>query len=172
MTGGGNYTSDPTVTISGGGGSGATATVTRTNPVVGQPSANIIYGITLGEPGSGYTQAPTVTLNGGGYGPQITAATFSVALSPPTFVGASNAPKTKLATTLTTLGASNVTGMVYNDLLVPDVNVNLGEHRDPRHHAVQYRRGQCVRAQHRHGQHHRRSQACDLLQHLADHVVA
>jgi hypothetical protein len=125
LTGGGGYTSLPTVTISGGGGSGATATVSRTNPVAGQPSANIIYGITLGDPGSGYTQAPTVTLNGGGYGPHITAATFSVALSPPTFVGASNAPKTKLATTLTLLGASNVAGMVYTDLLAPDANINL-----------------------------------------------
>ena len=53
-----NYTSAPTVTISGGGGSGATATATVAN--------GRITGFTVTNPGSGYNSAPSVSLSGGG----------------------------------------------------------------------------------------------------------
>jgi filamentous hemagglutinin family protein len=122
LTGGSGYSGNPTVTLVGGGGSGATATVSRINPV-GGATTNSIYGVTLTNAGSGYTSAPSVVLTLSGVTP--TAATFNVALSPPTFVGAGNSPKTKLATTLTLNGGSNVAGMVYTDLLAPDGNINL-----------------------------------------------
>lgn len=67
---GSNYTSAPTVTITGGGGTGAIATATVATsyvtiagvltPVVGVASINIT------NPGTGYTTSPTLTLTGGG----------------------------------------------------------------------------------------------------------
>ena len=56
--GGSGYTSNPTVSFTGGGGSGATATVVRTG--------NIVTAVTITNPGSGYTSAPTVVFSGGG----------------------------------------------------------------------------------------------------------
>ena len=56
---GSGYTSDPTVTISGGGGSGATARAER------DANDNNIFRIVVTNPGSGYTSAPTVTISGG-----------------------------------------------------------------------------------------------------------
>lgn len=50
-----NYTSDPTITISGGGGSGATAKAVRED--------NKITAITVTNAGSGYTSTPTVTIS-------------------------------------------------------------------------------------------------------------
>src|SRR6185312_1700569 len=58
VNGGSGYTSDPTVTISGGGGSGALATANLTGGVVSS--------ITLTNAGAGYTSTPTVTISGGG----------------------------------------------------------------------------------------------------------
>jgi predicted outer membrane repeat protein len=60
--GGANYTSNPTVTISGGGGTGATATATFNS------QTGAVTGLTLLSPGSGYsTSIPlTVTISGGG----------------------------------------------------------------------------------------------------------
>ena len=58
--GGSNYSSAPTVTITGGGGSSATATATLTSGKVSSIS------ITAG--GSGYSSVPTVTFSGGGSG--------------------------------------------------------------------------------------------------------
>lgn len=52
---GDDYTSAPTVTISGGGGTGATATSTIN-------STGQVSGITVTSPGSGYTSDPTVTI--------------------------------------------------------------------------------------------------------------
>jgi Ni,Fe-hydrogenase I small subunit len=70
-TGSADYTSAPTVTISGGGGSGASATVTIDTSTL--TSFHHITGITLSSAGSGYTSVPTVTLSGGGAGTQATA---------------------------------------------------------------------------------------------------
>lgn len=56
--GGSGYTTNPTVTISGGGGSGATASAS-VDPMS-------VIKITLTSAGTGYTSAPTVTLTGGG----------------------------------------------------------------------------------------------------------
>ncbi|MBV9957862.1 MAG: hypothetical protein JO360_05540, partial [Acidobacteria bacterium] len=53
-----NYTSAPTVTISGGGGTGATA--------VAQVADGIVTSLTLVSGGSGYTSPPTVSFSGGG----------------------------------------------------------------------------------------------------------
>ena len=53
LTGGTNYTSNPTVTISGGGGEGATATAARTGTAVSS--------VTVTNGGSGYTSQPTVS---------------------------------------------------------------------------------------------------------------
>ena len=53
-----NYTSAPTVTISGGGGSGATATAAV--------ERGSVKSITLTNGGRNYTSAPTVTISGGG----------------------------------------------------------------------------------------------------------
>jgi mucin-19 len=108
-----NYNYLPTPTLTGGGGTGATATVTRAVDSNGN-STSMIGSVTLGNAGSGYTSAPTVTLSGGGTG-----ASFSVALFTPRFLD------TKLATTLTLDGGSNVAGMAYTDLLVPDASFNL-----------------------------------------------
>jgi hypothetical protein len=57
LTGGTNYSSDPTVTISGGGGSGATATATVSGPVTGA---------SVSTQGSAYTTMPTASISGGG----------------------------------------------------------------------------------------------------------
>jgi Flp pilus assembly protein TadG len=54
---GNNYSTTPTVTISGGGGSGATAVATL--------SGKKVSAITLTSPGSGYTSAPTIAISGG-----------------------------------------------------------------------------------------------------------
>ena len=53
-----NYTSAPTVTLTGGGGTGAAATASVAN--------GRITGFTVTSPGSGYNSAPTVSLSGGG----------------------------------------------------------------------------------------------------------
>ncbi|MDQ3952049.1 MAG: hypothetical protein M3279_03640 [Actinomycetota bacterium] len=59
VTSGGNgYTSQPTVTISGGGGSGATAGASV--------SGGSVSSVFVANPGTGYTSAPTVTISGGG----------------------------------------------------------------------------------------------------------
>lgn len=57
---GANYTSAPTVLITGGGGSGASATA------VINLATGTVTNITVTNAGSGYTSAPTVTLSGGG----------------------------------------------------------------------------------------------------------
>lgn len=57
-TGGSGYTSNPTVTISGGGGTGATATAVRTG--------NVVTGFTITNSGASYTSTPTVSITGGG----------------------------------------------------------------------------------------------------------
>ena len=56
--GGSGYTSNPTVSFTGGGGSGATATAARTG--------NVVTSVTITNPGSGYTSPPTVVFTGGG----------------------------------------------------------------------------------------------------------
>jgi hypothetical protein len=56
--GGSGYTSDPTVTITGGGGTGAAAGVTRV--------AGVITAVTVSNPGSGFTSVPTIGFSGGG----------------------------------------------------------------------------------------------------------
>ncbi len=58
LSGGSNYTSNPTVAITGGGGTGATATAST--------GGGSIVGFTITNPGSGYTSNPTVTITGGG----------------------------------------------------------------------------------------------------------
>jgi hypothetical protein len=66
---GNNYSSTPTVAITGGGGSGATATAT----VSGQK----VTAVTVTNPGSGYTSAPSVTISGGGGSNAIATAAVS-----------------------------------------------------------------------------------------------
>jgi hypothetical protein len=61
VTLGGNYTSDPTVSFSGGGGSLATATVTTGAIANGFE----VTAVTVTSGGSGYTSAPTVSFDGG-----------------------------------------------------------------------------------------------------------
>lgn len=56
--GGTGYTSEPTVTLTGGAGSGATA--------IASVSAGAVSSVTITNPGSGYTAAPTVGFTGGG----------------------------------------------------------------------------------------------------------
>lgn len=56
--GGSGYTSEPTVSFSGGGGSGATAVATV--------SGGAVTAVTVTAAGSGYTSAPTVSFSGGG----------------------------------------------------------------------------------------------------------
>jgi hypothetical protein len=58
VNGGSDYTSVPTVVVSGGGGTGATATATI---AAGKVSAIIVTSV-----GSGYTTTPTITVSGGG----------------------------------------------------------------------------------------------------------
>ena len=58
VNGGSDYTSVPTVVVSGGGGAGATATATIT--------AGKVSAITVTSVGSGYTTTPTITVSGGG----------------------------------------------------------------------------------------------------------
>jgi len=66
LDGGNNYTSIPTLTISGGGGSGATATCTIYN--------GSIQTVTITNIGTGYFTAPTITvLGGGGFGADLAA---------------------------------------------------------------------------------------------------
>jgi hypothetical protein len=57
-SGGGAYTSAPTISFTGGGGSGAAATAVMLGGAV--------VGVTVTSPGSGYTSAPAVVFNGGG----------------------------------------------------------------------------------------------------------
>lgn len=68
--GGEDYTTAPTVAITGGGGTGATA--------VAAVSGGAVVSITITNPGSGYTSAPTVSLTGG----DGTGATASAAFNP------------------------------------------------------------------------------------------
>lgn len=56
--GGNNYSTAPTVTLSGGGGTGATAVATV--------SGGVVTKVTITNPGANYTSAPTVAFNGGG----------------------------------------------------------------------------------------------------------
>lgn len=70
--GGTGYTSNPTVTISGGGGTGATATASITAP----SPAGQVASIALTNPGIGFTMVPAVAISdtGGGSGSGATAA--------------------------------------------------------------------------------------------------
>ncbi len=61
---GSNYTSAPTVSISGGGGSGAAAVATIDTS--GGGTNGQILSVSVTSKGSGYTSAPTVSLSGGG----------------------------------------------------------------------------------------------------------
>jgi len=64
---GSGYTSEPTVTLTGGGGTGATATASLTTFYkVDGTAVTRVTGITVTNPGSGYTSSPSVTLSGGG----------------------------------------------------------------------------------------------------------
>ena len=122
-----NYTSAPTVTISGGGGSGATATATigrgvsdiqvsnqgqgyTTAPTVvisggggtgatatARVQAGKVVGITVTNTGSGYTSAPSVTLTGGGGSNATATATVSGVVTEISLVGNST---TSLVTNL------------------------------------------------------------------------
>lgn len=56
--GGNNYSTAPTVTLSGGGGTGATAVATV--------SGGVVTKVTITNPGTNYTSAPTVAFSGGG----------------------------------------------------------------------------------------------------------
>lgn len=67
--GGKDYTSAPTVSLSGGGGSGATATATV--------SGGRVVGITVTAGGTGYTSAPTVSFSGGSGTGAVAVATVS-----------------------------------------------------------------------------------------------
>jgi hypothetical protein len=60
VSGGGNFTQQPTLVVSGGGGSGAGAVATFNS------TTGVITGVTLTSGGSGYTSNPTVTVVGGG----------------------------------------------------------------------------------------------------------
>ena len=125
-----NYTSAPTVTISGGGGSGATATATigrgvsdiqvsnqgqgyTTAPTVvisggggtgatatARVQAGKVVGITVTNTGSGYTSAPSVTLTGGGGSNATATATVSGVVTEISLVGNST---TSLVTNLDSL---------------------------------------------------------------------
>jgi hypothetical protein len=68
INGGLNYTSTPTITITGGGAStNARATVTLTEKTfANNVKTKTITAINLIDPGSGYTSMPTVTITGGG----------------------------------------------------------------------------------------------------------
>jgi hypothetical protein len=58
-TGGAGYTTEPTVTFTGGGGTGATASATI--------AGGAVTAVTVTNPGSGYTTAPTPVFTGGGF---------------------------------------------------------------------------------------------------------
>ena len=73
---GANYTSDPTVTISGGGGSGATAVAER------DKNDEKVVRITVTNPGSGYTSAPTVTISNANSGSNHATATAEISNGP------------------------------------------------------------------------------------------
>jgi len=64
-TTGSGYTSQPTVTISGGGGNGCVATAILGNPSVTSGSG-IVTSVISTSAGSGYTSSPTVSIIGGG----------------------------------------------------------------------------------------------------------
>jgi hypothetical protein len=66
--GGANYTSEPTVVLTGGGGSGATVLATI--------SAGVVTGLTITNGGSGYTGAPVVSFTGGAGAGATATATF------------------------------------------------------------------------------------------------
>lgn len=57
-SGGSGYTSNPTVSFTGGGGTGAAATAVRTG--------NVVTAVNITNAGSGYTSPPTVVFTGGG----------------------------------------------------------------------------------------------------------
>lgn len=69
--GGADYTTAPTVTLTGGGGTGATATATV--------SGGVVTGVAINNPGTGYTAAPTVAFTGGGGTGAAATATLSTA---------------------------------------------------------------------------------------------
>ncbi len=69
-SGGGGYTNNPIVTITGGGGTGAKATATQFNGVV--------TSITIANPGSGYTSEPTITIAPPPFPPKKATATSQV----------------------------------------------------------------------------------------------
>lgn len=74
VSGGSNYTSTPTVTVS----DPQHANGTRAVVVVTQITNKVITGIALSNPGWGYTSAPTITFSGGGgTGASATAELFS-----------------------------------------------------------------------------------------------
>ncbi len=74
-SGGINYTSSPTVTISGGGGTGAIATATISQ------NGNVT-GITIVSSGVGFTSVPSITISGGGgSGASATASIIAVPLA-------------------------------------------------------------------------------------------
>ena len=73
---GANYTSDPTVTITGGGGSGATAKVER------DQNDNNVHRIIVTNAGSGYTSAPTVTISNPNTGTNVATATAEISDGP------------------------------------------------------------------------------------------
>ncbi len=68
-SGGSGYTSNPTVSFTGGGGSGATAVAERTG--------NVITAVIITNPGVNYTSAPTVVFTGGGGTGAAATATFT-----------------------------------------------------------------------------------------------
>jgi FtsP/CotA-like multicopper oxidase with cupredoxin domain len=73
-----NYSSMPTVTISGGGGTGATAVaLIRNNGTTG-----VVNEIRITNPGSGYTSRPTVQITGGGGSGAAAVARFAADASP------------------------------------------------------------------------------------------
>lgn len=74
--GGANYTSAPTVTITGGGGSGATA-----EAVINSETGEVTE-VFLRTYGQGYTSAPTVTLSGGGGTGATATATLGTVANP------------------------------------------------------------------------------------------
>lgn len=71
---GGDYTTPPTVSFSGGGGSGAKATAIITD--------GDVTGFVVTKPGFGYTSAPTVTLSGGGGTGATATATVGLVTNP------------------------------------------------------------------------------------------
>jgi len=84
--GGANYTSAPSVNITGGGGSGATATATV--------ASGRVTAITIVNEGSGYTSVPVISFSGGGgTGAVATAAISQIAQSTPELTSAQTSSK-------------------------------------------------------------------------------